>query len=377
MHSKGTLSSLQSPLRILLRILILALALLSAFPGFGFAQACERPGVPVIGSATPGGANRIDVSWSNGTPESESFNVYRAEGTCASHGPFVTIAEGKMGFVTYQDTTVSGGTSYAYHVTGFLSGCESSPSDCVEATTTGECTLAPLFAGLQTVTNPEASTCALDLSWSAATPRCGGDVTYNVYRNTMDSFVPSVADRIADGLSGVTFQDPGPLTSSQTYYYIVRAFDTANGAGDVNTVRVSGAPTGASGAACQSTPPEPLDFYTLVPCRLFDTRIDVPALQPLSQRTFTVTGICGVPSTAKALSLSLTAIEAAAPGYLTLFPGDLADVPTVSAINFRAGLTRANNAITQVSSDGTGQIIVFNGSNGTVHMVLDVNGYFE
>ena len=207
-------------------------------------QLCDPPGVPVIGSATAPVANRIDVDWTNGTPSSTSFSVYRATGTCAAPtSPFVSIASSVPGFI-YQDTTVSGGSTYAYRVTGILDGCESGQSACVQATATGACTLAPLFAGLQTVTNPGSSSCTLNLSWAAATSQCGAGVTYNVYRSTTPGFTPSVANRIATGFVGTTFQDNGPLNSGQTYYYIVRAVDTLNSLEETNTVERSGVPTG-------------------------------------------------------------------------------------------------------------------------------------
>jgi len=40
-------------------------------------------------------------------------------------------------------------------------------------------------------------------------------------------------------------------------------------------------------------------------------------------------------------------------------------------------LTRANNAVVLLATDGTGTIKVKNGSAGVVHFVLDVNGYFQ
>jgi hypothetical protein len=49
----------------------------------------------------------------------------------------------------------------------------------------------------------------------------------------------------------------------------------------------------------------------------------------------------------------------------------------VSSINFTAGVTRANNAAVPLATDGTGTIGVQNGSAGMVHLVLDVNGYFQ
>ena len=127
--------------------------------------------------------------------------------------------------------------------------------------------------------------------------------------------------------------------------------------------------------------PNPTDFYTVTPCRLADTRNAAgptggPALGASATRSFPVTGgVCGVPPTAKAISVNLTAVGAAAPGFLVLFPGDAFGPPLASTINFTAGVTRANNAV--VPLDGSGTINVKNGSAAAVHFVLDVNGYFQ
>ncbi|MFY9822556.1 MAG: SBBP repeat-containing protein [Thermoanaerobaculia bacterium] len=125
-----------------------------------------------------------------------------------------------------------------------------------------------------------------------------------------------------------------------------------------------------------------LAFYTVTPCRMVDTRNAVgplggPALQP-GARVFVLTGLCGVPATAKTLSVNLTVTQPTALGYLSLLPGDDKLVlPGTSAINFAAGRTRANNASALLAYDGSGSIKVINGGSGSVHFILDVNGYFE
>jgi hypothetical protein len=207
-------------------------------------KVCTPSGVPTIGTATAAAPNRIDVTWSDGAPSSDSFNVYRADGTCAAPaGPFVKIAGPVPGFL-YQDTTVSGASTYAYQVSGLLSLCESAKSGCVEATATGACTLAPLFAGLQTVSDAHGHGCKLDLSWSAGTSRCAAGLTYNVYRSTTPGFTPNPGNRIATGVAGTTYQDFGALDNGVTYYYIVRAVDTANALEEANVVEKNAAPTG-------------------------------------------------------------------------------------------------------------------------------------
>jgi N-acetylneuraminic acid mutarotase len=138
-----------------------------------------------------------------------------------------------------------------------------------------------------------------------------------------------------------------------------------------------------TGGTYEDVPSVPSAFYTLSPCRVADTRNAAgpsggPALAAYSIRIFPVTGaVCGIPSTASAVSVNLTAVEAAAAGHLILYPGDAVSPPLVSNINFSPGLTRANNAVVPLATDGTGTIKVKNGSAGAVHFVLDVSGYFQ
>ncbi|MES1244020.1 MAG: hypothetical protein ABUT39_20625 [Acidobacteriota bacterium] len=327
----------------------------------------------MIGPASTPVDNRVQISWSNGAPASASFNIYRALGTCAAPGPFELVASGVPG-PSYLDGPVSGGVTWAYLVNGLdaTGVCESDPSGCVQATPTGSCTVGPVFAGASGVINPAGETCALSVSWPPATSRCGGAVTYDVFRSGSPDFVPSAANRVATGLSGTSFQDLGALSSGSVYYYVVRAVDSGNGQADGNTVRRAGIPTGPGGA-CHTPQPPPMDFYTAAPCRLLDTRAGAP-LQPGETRTFLLVGTCGIPAQARALSLNVTAVGAAAGGELILFPADQAQ-PTASSISFQAGQNRANNAMVPLSAGGAVQ--VRSSTTGTIHLVLDVNGWFQ
>lgn len=124
-----------------------------------------------------------------------------------------------------------------------------------------------------------------------------------------------------------------------------------------------------------------LDFNTSTPCRLVDTRLangplGGPALQPMATRTFELAGTCGVPATAKALSVNLTVTGATAAGHLTVFPGDR-PLPETTSISFSAGQTRANNALIALDLDGSGAVQVRLDSAAPLHFILDVNGWFE
>jgi hypothetical protein len=136
----------------------------------------------------------------------------------------------------------------------------------------------------------------------------------------------------------------------------------------------------ASGVFAQAYSLPGLDFYTVQPCRLFDTRSNsgMP-LQSGTERVFAISGACGIPVTARAISVNLTVIDATGNGNVSLYPGD-AQAPGSSAINFAAGVTRANNAILALAHNGAGTLTAratVNASPGQVHLILDVNGYFQ
>jgi hypothetical protein len=130
-----------------------------------------------------------------------------------------------------------------------------------------------------------------------------------------------------------------------------------------------------------------LNFYTLAPCRVVDTRnangpLGGPVMSAGLVRSFPVvssSSACGIPVTAKALSVNVTVVPVSGAGFARLFPGDAAPPPT-STVNFPAGVVRANNGVFGLSRAGDGSLAVLvnaGGGTGQAHVIIDVNGYFQ
>jgi hypothetical protein len=120
-----------------------------------------------------------------------------------------------------------------------------------------------------------------------------------------------------------------------------------------------------------------LAFYPVTPCRIADTRqadgpLGGPQLASATSRAFPIqSSACGLPPTAQAYSLNITAIPQRTLNYLTSWPTGQAQ-PYVSTLNSSTGAVTANAAI--VPAGTTGEVSIFVSDDADV--ILDVNGYF-
>jgi hypothetical protein len=118
-------------------------------------------------------------------------------------------------------------------------------------------------------------------------------------------------------------------------------------------------------------------FYPAAPCRVADTRgptgqFGGPSMFAGQTRDFPVpTASCGIPPTARAHSLNVTAVPDGPLSYLTLWPTGEAQ-PFVSTLNSLTGKVVANAALVPA---GTNESISVFATNPT-DVVLDSNGYF-
>jgi hypothetical protein len=130
---------------------------------------------------------------------------------------------------------------------------------------------------------------------------------------------------------------------------------------------VATAPTTSGGAG---------RYQPVAPVRLADTRshVGLSTLAPHQTVTLPVAGHGGVPGTgAEAVALNLTVTNPSSVGFLTAFPAGAA-MPVASNLNFTAGQTVPNRAVLDLSAQG--QVSFYNGSSGSVDLVVDLNGWF-
>lgn len=135
----------------------------------------------------------------------------------------------------------------------------------------------------------------------------------------------------------------------------------------------------------------PLQFYSVTPCRLLDTRdpsgvTGGPALSNSVARNFAVYGSnsrpCGIPSdgTVRAVSLNVTITNPTYFGHLTVWPAST-PLPLVSTLNFVGGEPAiANGAIVEITVNPSFQLAarpVLGGVGGNVHLIVDITGYFK
>ncbi len=184
-----------------------------------------------------------------------------------------------------------------------------------------------------------------------------------------------------DGVSGVE-----PWASDGTWVRLLG--DLAPGALPSSPVRFTpagdnvyfGATDSATGfelwAVPQSALSGALDYYTVHPCRLADTRPAAPLLTGQT-RTFAVVGACGIPVEARAVAVDLTAVAPNGAGYLVAWPTGTPR-PGTSNLSYIPGVTRTGNSVIELSRDGRIDVQgLTSGVNGQVHFVLDVVGYFR
>jgi phosphodiesterase/alkaline phosphatase D-like protein len=166
------------------------------------------------------------------------------------------------------------------------------------------------------------------------------------------------------------------VTASPATRIVAPATATAYSVVQVDDAQCTGTASGSATAdpSCKGY------YFTVTPCRVIDTRQPAgprggPSLAAGQQRLVTVAGVCGIPSTARAVVVNVTAVVPTAAGFLNLYPAG-SFMPGTSVLNYAAGQIRANNAVVELGAGGA--VAVASGQpSGTTDFLIDVGGYFE
>jgi hypothetical protein len=183
-------------------------------------------------------------------------------------------------------------------------------------------------------------------------------------------------------VAGLAYAQDVPLKNWSAPNYF-RAHDTsaasgetAGGGGQTSRQPREALSLGAAKPLAVSSPAT-LSFIAMTPCRLVDTRgngapLTGGSLPAATVRSYTLSGVCGLPANAKAVSLNATVVKAAGPGFLTLWPQG-GTFPSVSTLNYVGGDVVVNAAVVPLSASG-GISMALGVSGGDV--ILDTNGYY-
>jgi hypothetical protein len=193
------------------------------------------------------------------------------------------------------------------------------------------------------------------LNWNAESAA----TSYDVYFGN-SSLPPFVVNTTA------TTYSPGTLLAGTTYnWYVVARYDSA---------------TAFSLGWSFNTAPVALQFYSITPCRIADTRASQPfmdafgppSLLAYTDRTFPIlSSACSIPSTAQAYSLNFTVVPDGPLGFLSVWPAG-SSYPGVSTLNSSDGSTIANAAIVPAGASGGITVLASNPTD----LIIDINGYF-
>jgi len=213
----------------------------------------------------------------------------------------------------------------------------------------------PAPASLSSPANGASGLAWPSLVWS---PAAGADV-YDVYLGT--AAPPPLVETTAS-----TSYTPLFLVAGATYFWQVVARNS------------EGATASGSWSFTTATSAAGLLFVPVTPCRVVDTRnaagpFGGPPVGANSARSFAIAGsACGIPASARAYSLNVTAVPQGSLPYLTLWPTGQPQ-PGVSTLNSFGGTVAANAAIVPAGDGGAVSLFAAD----TADVILDINGYFD
>jgi hypothetical protein len=184
-----------------------------------------------------------------------------------------------------------------------------------------------------------------------------GSMSANQYRADLEMVLGT-----GMGSHGFVYQLPTNVRNGQTHTIYVRYGGTQ--------IATSNSPQQVNCA---------LSFFTVSPCRVYDSRTGGNRLGANELRVIQVSGLCGVPTNARAVSLNFTiAGPTVTSGSLNLDaePTGIATTGGTTAATTRDGVTRATFSIRPLGINGQLSLQTSAAAGSSCDVVLDVSGYF-
>jgi hypothetical protein len=211
---------------------------------------------------------------------------------------------------------------------------------------------------------------------------CGIPVSAHAYSLNMTAITQGPLSFLSTWPAGQPYPNVSTLNATNGFNIANAAIVPMGSAGAITVV--AGNPTDlvidVNGYFSPPGLPGALHFYPVTPCRVVDTRVGQnkagafgpPGLAAYSSRDFPIlSGGCGIPATAQAYSLNMTAAPQGPLSFLSTWPAGQ-PYPNVSTLNSPGGGTLANAAIVPAGTNGAITVVAGNPTD----LIIDVNGYF-
>ncbi len=180
----------------------------------------STPSAPSSLTATAASSSQINLKWTDNSGIETGFKVERAT---ASAGPFTQIVAVGANVTTYSNTGLSAATTYYYRVRAYNGSGNSGYSNTASAKTADVPPAAPTA-----LTAAAVSSSQINLAW---TQNSANETGFKIERSSDNVTFAQIA---TVGANVVSYSNTG-LSGNTTYYYRVRAYNTAGNSAYSNT----------------------------------------------------------------------------------------------------------------------------------------------
>ena len=118
-------------------------------------------------------------------------------------------------------------------------------------------------------------------------------------------------------------------------------------------------------------PPPATGFHAMTPIRLLDTRDTGTSVRAGCTIALDIANTPAIPGDAQALALNVTTVDAAARGFVTVYPCS-SGRPDASSVNARVGGATASSVL--VGLDANRLVCIY--TQSSAHLIVDVTGWF-